>query len=130
MQIDRPNREETLRLLRITEDSEREVKELMDYYDQTDRWLENGEYDWDNDYDEKARARHDDDEESETHNLKTAFEDYKTLMQSKYIPENWHFTLREGYLSQEQLKELNTLNSNIQFLYVPTKECYYLSHKF
>ena len=59
-----------------------------------------------------------------------AFEDYKALFQSKYIKNRMHFTLRESYLSQEQLFELHQLNPEIQFLYVPTSEDYYVSHRF
>ncbi len=109
-------------------------------YDYDKRWLEDGSVnpDYIKEQEKSYLSMYDgnlfDDietfEESPTQDKRTPFEDYKALVQSKYITESWHFKLRECYLSQEQLKELNALSSHIQFLHIPTPSDYYLSHKF
>lgn len=130
LEMDKPNRKETLRLLRITEETEQDVQDAMNYYDETGRWLENGEYDPENDFDENYDDFEDEFEESATHTKRTSFEDYQALVTSTYVRESWHFTLREHYLAQEELIKLHKANPNMQFLYVPTPVEYYLSHKF
>jgi len=125
-EIDKPNREKSIALLKQFCENEEEIKEALEYYDEGGRWLENGEYDWENDFDANYEAF----EESPTRDKRTALEDYKMLLQSKYIKESWHFKLREHYLTQEELKELHELNPKIQFLHIPTAEDYYLSHRF
>jgi hypothetical protein len=130
LEMDKPNREETLRLLRITEETEQDVQDAMNYYDETGRWLQNGEYDPENDFEENYDDFEDELEESPTHTKRTSFEDYQALATSTYVRESWHFTLREHYLTQEELIKLNKANPNMQFLYVHTPNDFYLSHKF
>ena len=46
VEIDKPNRAETVRLFQQAKNPKDDLKELLEDYDLTGRWLENGEYNW------------------------------------------------------------------------------------
>lgn len=124
LMVDNPNREETLRLLKITCDSDQEVKESMEHMDSVDTWDENGEAIlYEDDY------SYDDYQPSESFQKRTLLDDYITLFESKYIPDGFHFKLRESYLTKDELYTLQNANKKVQFLHIPTHSDYYVSHR-
>lgn len=60
---------------------------------------------------------------------RTPYTDYQAFFTSKYIPQRFHFKLREYYLTKDQLFALQNLNKAIQFLHIPTLEDYYVNHR-
>jgi len=120
-EIDRPNREDSITLIKSFSDDEQEFKDTLAFYDGF-RWDENGEALPEEDFGV------DEFEFSETFGKPTPFEDYKTFFKSSYLQERMHFTLRESQLTKEQLYELQKLK-DIQFLYVPTHSDFYVSHE-
>ncbi|NQZ00899.1 MAG: hypothetical protein HRT45_09550 [Bdellovibrionales bacterium] len=67
-------------------------------------------------------------EDGSTFQVRTQFEDYKTFFTSMYLRPRAYFTLRDRHLSRQQILELQQLNPDLQFLYVPIPEDFYVSH--
>ena len=121
--MDNPDREEAVRLLKAFCTDEQEVKESLEYFESIGRWDENGkalpeeELEWD------------EPEPSPTLNKRTPFEDYKALFQSKYIGDRFSIKLRECYLTQDELFRLQELNPKVSCLHIPTQMDYYVAHR-
>jgi hypothetical protein len=124
-EIDNPNREEAIQLMKQFCEDDEELKDTLAHYDSLERWDENGNAIIE---DETIEEYLNDYETPEGEGVPTPFEDYLAVFESKYVKDSFHFKLREGALTQAQLFILQNANRNIQFLHIPTQSDYYVSH--
>ena len=121
LDLDNPNRAETLRLLKVIYKDEQEVNDAMNYFESLIRWDENGEAYVEDEMEEE--------EVSSTGYKKTPFEDFMTLFKAVGQEKRFHFRLREGYLTPEERFQLQEANKEIPFLHIPTTMGNYVSHE-
>lgn len=129
LDLDNPTRSEAKELLKKSCEDDEEVEANLAFYDEMGRWDENGDPDPDYENDDDLELGIDEVVLSPSYEKRTSFEDYKALFQSRFMRKSFHFTLRESYLTQEQLFELDKINPDIQFLHVPTHDDYYVGHR-